>query len=75
MKLKITLEKLNKLQNKISLLNNHEIKVDTENGFKKIKNIGITSPNSDKIKIKTIMRPRNSYQLEDLLNLIKTDIG
>ena len=30
---------------------------------------------ADTIKIKTIMRPRNSYQLEDLVNLIKTDIG
>ena len=58
MKLSITVEQLNKLQNEFNILNKYNIKVDTQNGFKKIKAIGITSPNSDKIKIET-----NNFEL------------
>ena len=50
---KITLNKLNQLQTKIKIIDNHLVKVFTENGFKKVKAIGITSPNSIKVKIKT----------------------
>jgi len=58
LKLEISLEKLNSLQEKISILDKYDIKVDTKNGFKKVKAIGITSPNSEKIKIKT-----NNFEL------------
>jgi DNA repair exonuclease SbcCD ATPase subunit len=53
MKLEITLEKLNKLQEKLSVIDKYNIEVNTQNGYKKIKAIGITSPNSNKIIIKT----------------------
>jgi len=53
MRVTLTLDKLNQLQEKISIIDNHKIDVLSENGFKKIKAIGITSPNSEKIKIKT----------------------
>ena len=49
---KINLKKLNILNNKINIINKG-IKVDTPNGWKDIKEIGITSPNSEKIIIKT----------------------
>ena len=50
----ITLDKLQKLQNKISLIDKYDVNVKTPNGYKKIKAIGITSPNSKKIQIKTL---------------------
>ena len=53
MKFKITLEKLKILQEKISILDRHEVFVNTESGYKKVKAIGVTSPNSEKIKIQT----------------------
>jgi DNA repair exonuclease SbcCD ATPase subunit len=53
MKINITLEKLNKLQEKISILDKYDVNVLTEHGFKKVKAIGITSPDSIKIIIKT----------------------
>lgn len=53
MKLTITIEQLNKLQEKFNILNKYGVKVNTKNGYKPIKAIGITSPNSDKIIIKT----------------------
>lgn len=53
MKLSITLESLNKLQERFNILGRYDVGVDTKNGYKLIKAIGITSPNSDKIKIKT----------------------
>ena len=70
MKLQITLDKLNKLQNNLNLLDKYNIKVNTKNGFKKIKAIGITSPNSDKIKIRT-----NNFELigSPLHRVIKND--
>lgn len=49
----ITLEKLKILQEKISILDRHEVFVNTESGYKKVKAIGVTSPNSEKIKIQT----------------------
>jgi len=52
MDFKITLEKLATLQEKLNIIDK-EIKVETPNGFLPIKAIGITSPNSEKIKIKT----------------------
>lgn len=54
MKITLTLEQLNKLNSEINILDKYDIKVNTQNGFKKIKAIGITSPNSEKIKINTI---------------------
>lgn len=53
MKINITLEKLNKLQERISILDKYDVNVLTEHGFKKVKAIGITSPDSEKIIIKT----------------------
>jgi len=53
MKLKISLNELNNLQSKFSILKKYNVEVDTKNGYKSIKNIGITSPNSCKINIKT----------------------
>lgn len=53
MLLKTTIEKLNKLNEKLSILKNHRVKVLTKDGYKDVKNIGITSPNSEKITIKT----------------------
>jgi DNA repair exonuclease SbcCD ATPase subunit len=53
MKINLSLDKLNQLQNKINLLNKYSINVSTFRGYKKIKAIGITSPNSFKINIKT----------------------
>jgi len=52
MRFKITLEKLNELNNSISIIDKG-ISVNTQNGYKKIKAIGVTSPNSEKIKILT----------------------
>lgn len=52
-KLSISIDKLNKLQNKIDVLEKHTVKVLTQSGFKKIKAVGITSPNSEKIEITT----------------------
>ena len=53
MEFKISLKKLNELQNKINILDKNVL-VSTQNGFKKIKAIGVTSPQSDKIIIKTV---------------------
>lgn len=53
MRLTISLEKLSKLQKEINILDKYDVKVSTENGYKKIKAIGITSPNSEKIIIQT----------------------
>ena len=53
MKLKITLKQLNEINNDIDIINKYHINVNTKDGFKKIKAIGITSPNSEKIIIKT----------------------
>ena len=53
MRISLTLNKLNQLQEKISIIDNHKIEVLSESGFKRVKAIGITSPNSEKIKIKT----------------------
>lgn len=53
MKLKITLKQLNELNNEIDIIDKYNIKVNTKTGFKKIKAIGITSPNSEKNIIKT----------------------
>jgi DNA repair exonuclease SbcCD ATPase subunit len=53
MKLKITLEDMSILQKEINFLDKYSIKVNTKNGYKKIKAIGITSPNSEKIIIET----------------------
>lgn len=50
----ITLEKLNKLQSEINFIDKYKPQVLTQNGYKTIKAIGITSPNSVKIKIQTI---------------------
>lgn len=50
----ITLEKLNKLQSEINFIDKYKPQVLTRNGYKTIKAIGITSPNSVKIKIQTI---------------------
>jgi DNA repair exonuclease SbcCD ATPase subunit len=52
MKFKITLEKLQQLQEKLSIIDKN-IEVNTPDGFKPIRAIGITSPNSEKIEIKT----------------------
>jgi DNA repair exonuclease SbcCD ATPase subunit len=52
MEFKINLKKLNILNEKISIIDKG-IKVDTPNGWKDIKEIGITSPNSEKIILKT----------------------
>lgn len=52
MEFKIDLKKLNILNEKISLIDKG-IKVNTPNGWKDVKEIGITSPNSKKIIIKT----------------------
>jgi DNA repair exonuclease SbcCD ATPase subunit len=49
----ITLELLNFLQTKINILDKYDVLVNTQNGYKKIKAIGITSPNSKKINIST----------------------
>lgn len=51
--IKITLEQLNRLQDKMGILTKYDVRVNTENGFKKVKEIGITSPNSSKVVIKT----------------------
>ncbi len=53
MEINITLEKLNLLQDKLGILDKFSIDVDTETGFKRVKAIGITSPNSTKVNIKT----------------------
>ena len=53
MLLKTTIEKLNQLNEKLSILKNHRVKVLTKDGYKDVKNIGITSPNSEKVTIKT----------------------
>lgn len=54
MLLKMTLEDLNTIQNRLSIIDKRLIKVKTPNGeYKIIKAIGITSPNSEKIIIKT----------------------
>src|ERR1035437_5058742 len=58
MKFTITLDRLNRLQRKFKILDKYDTKVDTKNGFKRIKAIGITSPDSEKIKIKT-----NNFEL------------
>ena len=52
MEFKIDLKKLNILNEKMSLIDKG-IKVNTPNGWKDVKEIGITSPNSEKIIIKT----------------------
>ena len=52
MEFKITLKNLNKLQSKIKIINK-KIEVDTPDGWKTIKDIGITSPNSGKVIINT----------------------
>ncbi len=52
MEFKIDLKRLNILNNKLSIINKG-VKVNTPNGWKNIKEIGITSPNSEKIIIKT----------------------
>ncbi len=52
MEFKIDLKKLNILNQKISIIDKG-IKVNTPNGWKDIKEIGITSPNSEKIIIRT----------------------
>lgn len=54
---KIDLKKLNILNNKISIIEKG-IEVDTPNGWKNIKEIGITSPDSEKIVLKT-----NNFEL------------
>ena len=53
MKLNITIEQLNKLQQSFKIIDKYEINVLSQNGFKKIKAIGITSENSEKICVKT----------------------
>lgn len=53
MKLKLSLEQLNKLHEKINIIDKYDVFVDSQNGFRKIKAIGITSPDSVKIKIAT----------------------
>jgi len=53
MKLKLTIDQLNKLQDRFDILNRYDVNVNTKNGFRKVKAIGVTSPNSEKIKIKT----------------------
>jgi DNA repair exonuclease SbcCD ATPase subunit len=52
MEFKIDLKKLNILNNKISLIDKG-VKVKTPYGWKDVKEIGVTSPNSEKIIIKT----------------------
>ena len=52
MEFKIDLKKLNILNEKMAFIDKG-IKVNTPNGWKDIKEIGITSPNSEKIIIKT----------------------
>jgi hypothetical protein len=49
----IKLERLNDLQERFNLINKYCLEVNTQNGFKKIKAIGITSPDSEKVTIKT----------------------
>jgi DNA repair exonuclease SbcCD ATPase subunit len=49
----ITLERLNDLQERYNIIGKYCLEVKTQNGFKKVKAIGITSPNSEKIKVKT----------------------
>lgn len=49
----ITLELLNKLQSEINFIDKYKPQVLTQNGYKDIMAIGITSPNSVKIKIQT----------------------
>ena len=58
MEISLTIEQLNKLQEKISILERYDINVDTINGFKRVKAVGITSPLSEKIKVKT-----NNFEL------------
>lgn len=53
MKLNLTIEQLNKLQESFKIIDNYEINVSTEKGFKRIKAVGITSENSEKIRIET----------------------
>lgn len=53
MKLNMNLIDLKKLQDKISIIDKKLIKVKSKDGYKLIKAIGITSPNSNKISIKT----------------------
>ncbi len=75
MKFKVNLEKLSLLQNKISIID-RGIKVKSANGWKKIKNIGITSPNSEKIIIKTenfelIGSPLHKVKFSNKWNFLK----
>lgn len=75
MKFKVNLEKLSLLQNKISIID-RVIKVKSANGWKKIKNIGITSPNSEKIIIKTenfelIGSPLHKVKFSNKWNFLK----
>jgi DNA repair exonuclease SbcCD ATPase subunit len=50
---KITLDKLNRLQSRINILEKHSVSVFSESGYKQIKAIGVTSPDSNKIMIRT----------------------
>lgn len=53
MKFKISIDKLNQLQNKLDIINKYDVLVNTECGYKKIKAVGITTNNSIKIEIET----------------------